>query len=55
MEVNGQPHAPAALFPRKEPRSYWIGGWVGSREGMDIMERRKIRISRITVVIFNAI
>jgi hypothetical protein len=43
MEVSGQPHAPAALFPRKEPPgTHWIGGWVGSRAVLDAVVKRKI-------------
>jgi hypothetical protein len=35
MEMSGQLHAPAALPPRKTPRTHWIGGRVGpqSRSG----------------------
>jgi hypothetical protein len=32
----GQLHAPAAL-----PRTNWIGGWVGTRTGLDDVEKRK--------------
>jgi hypothetical protein len=39
----GQLQAPAALPPRKElPGTHWIGGWVGSRVGLDDVEKRKI-------------
>jgi hypothetical protein len=32
MEVSGQRHAPAALYPRgKTPGTYCTGGWVGPR------------------------
>jgi hypothetical protein len=32
MEVSGQLHAPAALFPReKASGTNWIGGWVGNQ------------------------
>jgi hypothetical protein len=41
-EVNGQPHAPAALPPGKVPLGrHWIGGWVGLRAGLDTLEKRK--------------
>jgi hypothetical protein len=35
MGVGGQRHAPAALPPGKRPGTYCIGGWVGSRAGLD--------------------
>jgi hypothetical protein len=43
MGVSGQRHAPAALYPRgKDPRTHWIGGWVGPRAGLDAGDTRKI-------------
>jgi len=33
--VNGQQHAPAALYPRERPCTYCTGGWVGPRAGLD--------------------
>jgi hypothetical protein len=43
MGVNGQRHAPAALYPRgKVPGTHWTGGWVGPRAGLDAEARRKI-------------
>lgn len=41
MEVRGQMHASAALFPEKKPRTHWIGGWVGHRIGLDGLEEVK--------------
>jgi len=38
MEVSGQLHAPAAL-PQRAPGSHWIGGWVGSRAGLDTVNK----------------
>jgi hypothetical protein len=47
MEVSGQLHAPAALFPRKKvPGTHWIGGWVGPRTGLYEVVKRKIPIPR---------
>jgi hypothetical protein len=44
MGVSGQPHAPAALYPRgKNPGTQWIRGWVGPRAGLDAEARREIR------------
>ena len=37
--VSGQQHAPAALYSRERPGTYFTGGWVGPRAGPD---RRKI-------------
>ena len=37
--VNGQQHAPAALYPRETPGTNITGGWVGPRAGL---EGRKI-------------
>jgi hypothetical protein len=43
MEVSGQLYALAALPPRKRaPGTYWIGGWVGPRAGLDAVSKRKI-------------
>jgi hypothetical protein len=39
--MSGQLHAPAALIPGKNPRTHWIGGWVGPRDGLDDVEKRK--------------
>jgi hypothetical protein len=33
--VGGQCHAPAALSPGKRPGTHCIGGWVGSRAGLE--------------------
>jgi hypothetical protein len=43
MGVSGRRHVPAALYPRgKNPRTHWIGGWVGPRAGLDAEAKRKI-------------
>jgi hypothetical protein len=42
MEVSSQHHAPAALHPGKERPAHWIRGWVGTRAGLDTVEKRKI-------------
>jgi hypothetical protein len=34
--VDGQRHAPAALFPGKTQYTHCIGGWVGLRAGLDV-------------------
>jgi hypothetical protein len=26
----------------RDPSTYWIGGWVGYRAGLDVVEKRKI-------------
>jgi hypothetical protein len=41
--VNGQHHAPTALYPRERtPGTHWRGGWVGPRAGLDTEDRGKI-------------
>jgi hypothetical protein len=42
MEVSGLLHASAALCPGKKPLAPWIGGWVGPRASLDVLEKRKI-------------
>jgi hypothetical protein len=41
MEVSGQLHDPAALSPEKYPGTHWIESWVGSRAGLNSVEKRK--------------
>jgi hypothetical protein len=42
MEVGGQLHALAALLPRERTlRTYWIGGWMGPRFGLEAVAKRK--------------
>jgi hypothetical protein len=43
MEMSDQLHAPAALPQGRDLGTHWIGGWVGSRAGLDIVVKRKIR------------
>jgi len=38
MEVRNHLHTPATL----PPGTHWIGGWVGSRAGLDVVVKRKI-------------
>jgi len=41
MEVSGQLHALAALLLGvRIPDTHWIGGWVGSRAGLDAVVRK---------------
>jgi hypothetical protein len=41
MELSGQLHAPATLTPEKDAAiPSLIGGWVGPRADMDVMEKR---------------
>jgi hypothetical protein len=38
-------HAPAALTPRgKSPSTYWAGGWVGPKAGLEGVNKRKFLI-----------
>jgi hypothetical protein len=41
MEVSGQRHAPAALYPRTAG-THCTGGWLGPRAGLDTEVRGKI-------------
>jgi hypothetical protein len=41
MGVGGKLHAPAALPPGKRPGTHCIGGWVGSRAGLDGCEKSR--------------
>lgn len=42
MEVSGQLHASAVLFPGNDDGTYYMGDWVGSRADLDISEKVKI-------------
>jgi hypothetical protein len=43
MGVSGQRHAPAAFTPgERTPGTYWTGGWVGPRAGLDAEARGKV-------------
>jgi hypothetical protein len=48
MEVSGQRHAPAALYPRERTTgTHCTGGWVGPRAGLDTEVRGKsLRLCR---------
>jgi hypothetical protein len=39
--MSGQLHVPNALPPVRAPRTYWIGGWLDPRAGLDNVEKRK--------------
>ena len=41
MVVNGRTDVPDALFHRKEPQRYRKGGWVGHRDGVNELGKRK--------------
>jgi len=41
MEVIGQLHDPAALPQEKDPGTYWIGGWVSPRAGLDAVVKKQ--------------
>jgi hypothetical protein len=43
MGVSGQLHAPAAFTPGDTaPGTHCVGGWLGLRADLDVMEERKI-------------
>jgi hypothetical protein len=41
MEVSGQLHLSAGLYPGKNSGTQLIRGWAGSRTGLDALENRK--------------
>jgi len=42
MENSGQIHAPASLPPGEiATDKHWLGSWVGTRAGLDVVEKRK--------------
>jgi hypothetical protein len=43
MEVSGQLHAPTRFIIKGEaPGTQWTGGWVGPRDGLDVVEKKKM-------------
>ena len=42
MEVSGQLYALATLPPWQNLGTHWIGGWVGPRASLDVLEKIKI-------------
>jgi hypothetical protein len=42
MDVSGQYHTLAALSPETKFRYHCIGGWVGPRAKLDILEKREL-------------
>jgi hypothetical protein len=38
MEVSDHLDAPAVL----SPSTHWIGGWVGPKDGLNVVERRQV-------------
>jgi hypothetical protein len=42
MEFNGQAHASVALPPKRNTGTDWIGGRVGTRANMEVLEKWKI-------------
>jgi hypothetical protein len=45
MDVIRKLYAFTVLLPGKKTGAYWIGGWVGPTEGLDVLEKRKISSS----------
>jgi hypothetical protein len=37
-----QLHAPAALFPTKEPWTHWQGGWMGPRVRVNVLAKGNV-------------
>jgi hypothetical protein len=43
MEASGQLGVPVTINPEERaPGANWIGGWLGPRVGLDVVEKRKI-------------
>jgi hypothetical protein len=42
MEVIGPHHVPTASLPTKKPDTHCIGGSVGPRAGLEVLEKRGI-------------
>jgi hypothetical protein len=40
--MSGQFHHPTALPWERAPGTHWIGGWVGPRAGLDVVEKKKL-------------
>jgi hypothetical protein len=61
MDMSGQLHTPAALPRKSGPGSHWIGSWVGTKNVLVVVVKRKIpcfcqelnpgRLGRILVTI----
>jgi hypothetical protein len=43
--MSGEHHASLALSPGKNPGTYFIGGWAGVRDGMDVLVKKKTSFS----------
>jgi hypothetical protein len=39
--MSGQSHAPSALFPVKDPHTHWVGGRIGPRASLGVLEKTK--------------
>jgi len=44
--VSSQLSAPAVLTPRKDPGTYWIGGWEGPRVDPDVIPSLESNLGR---------
>ena len=42
MEVGGQRHAPSALPPDERYGVHCTGSWIGPREDLEVLEKRKL-------------
>ena len=41
MEASGWRHTPTALPPEMNPGTHWVRGWVSSRAGVEVLEKKK--------------
>jgi hypothetical protein len=51
MEMSDQFHGPATSLLDSAPSTHWIGGWVGLRDSLDAVEKRKILLDFIIVIV----
>jgi hypothetical protein len=43
MEMSGQLYGPVVITGLTAPAAQYVVGWVGPKDGLDLMEKRKIR------------
>jgi hypothetical protein len=41
--VSGECHVLAILSPERDPGAHWIGGWVGRRARLEVLQKIEIR------------
>jgi hypothetical protein len=41
MELSSAIQVPATFLPGNNPTTHWKGGWLGPRDSLDVLEKRK--------------